>query len=67
MKQNIAIIMGGYSAEVDISIKSGNVVYRQLDKEKYTPFRVLILLNKWVVLDAHEKEYQSIKMIFLLQ
>ena len=64
MKQNIAIIMGGYSAEVDISIKSGNVVYRQLDKEKYTPFRVLILLNKWVVLDAHEKEYQIDKNDF---
>ena len=64
MKQNIAIIMGGYSAEVDISIKSGNVVYSQLDKEKYTPFRVLILLNKWVVLDAHEKEYQIDKNDF---
>ena len=64
MKQNIAIIMGGYSAEVDISIKSGNVVYRHLDKEKYTPFRVLILLNKWVVLDAHENEYQIDKNDF---
>ena len=66
MKQNIAIIMGGYSAEVDISIKSGNVVYTHLDKEKYTPFRVLILLNKWVVLDASmTKNTRSIKMIFL--
>lgn len=57
MKKNIAIIMGGYSSEVNISIKSGNVVYNHLDKEKYTPFRVLILKEKWVVLDAEENEY----------
>ena len=64
MKQNIAIIMGGYSAEVDISIKSGNVVYTHLDKEKYIPFRVLILHNKWVALDADGKEYQIDKNDF---
>jgi D-alanine-D-alanine ligase len=57
MKKNIAIIMGGYSSEVNISIKSGNVVYKHLDKEKYTPFRVLILKEKWVALDAEENEY----------
>jgi D-alanine-D-alanine ligase len=57
MKKNIAIIMGGYSSEVHISIKSGNVVYNYLNKEKYTPFRVLILKEKWVVLDAAENEY----------
>jgi D-alanine-D-alanine ligase len=57
MKKNIAIIMGGYSSEIHISIKSGNVVYNYLNKEKYTPFRVLILKEKWVVLDAAENEY----------
>ena len=57
MKKNIAIIMGGYSSEVNISIKSGNVVYNYLNKEKYTPFRVLILKEKWVVLDAAKNEY----------
>lgn len=49
--------MGGYSSEVNISIKSGNVVYNYLNKEKYTPFRVLILKEKWVVLDAAKNEY----------
>jgi D-alanine-D-alanine ligase len=57
MKKNIAIIMGGYSSEVHISIKSGNVVYTHLDKEKYNTFRVLILKEKWVVLDAANNEY----------
>jgi D-alanine-D-alanine ligase len=57
MKQNIAIIMGGYSAEVHISLKSGNVVYKHLDKEKYTSFRVHVLRDKWVALDENDKEY----------
>ncbi|MCL4143563.1 UNVERIFIED_CONTAM: hypothetical protein GTU68_059144 [Idotea baltica] len=51
MKKNIAIVMGGYSSEANISLKSGNVVYNHLDTEKYTPFRVHILKQKWVVLD----------------
>jgi len=57
MKKNIAIIMGGYSSEVHISIKSGNVVYNHLNKDKYNSFRVLILKEKWVALDAEENEY----------
>ena len=34
MKKNIAIIMGGYSSEYDISIKSGDVVYKTLSEDK---------------------------------
>ena len=49
MKKNIAIVMGGYSSEVEISLQSGAVVYKHLDKEKYTPYSVHILPNKWVV------------------
>ena len=64
MKQNIAIIMGGYSAEVHISFKSGNVVYTHLNKEKYTPFRVHILQDKWVALDEFNTEYSIDKNDF---
>ena len=51
MKKNIAIIMGGYSSEVEISLKSGNLVYKNLPKNIYNCFRVHILKNKWVVVD----------------
>lgn len=57
MKKNIAIVMGGYSSEVNISLKSGNVVYNHLDKEKYNPYRVQILKEKWVALDHLDNEY----------
>ncbi|MCL4138525.1 UNVERIFIED_CONTAM: hypothetical protein GTU68_048770 [Idotea baltica] len=56
--------MGGYSSEVNISLKSGNVVYNHLDREKYTPYRVLILKEKWVVLDDANTEYEINKNNF---
>ena len=51
MKKNIAIIMGGFSSEVNISLKSGSVVYNNLDRQKYNPYQVHILKEKWVVVD----------------
>ncbi|WP_298764814.1 D-alanine--D-alanine ligase [uncultured Polaribacter sp.] len=57
MKKNIAIAMGGYSSEKDISIKSGNVVYKNLNPKKYNAYKVLLLKEKWVALDATENEY----------
>ena len=41
--------MGGYSSEYDISIKSGNVVYKHLDPEKYEAHRVIIAKDSWYV------------------
>ncbi|OGS73244.1 MAG: D-alanine--D-alanine ligase A [Flavobacteria bacterium RIFCSPLOWO2_12_FULL_35_11] len=56
MKKNIAIIMGGYSSEVEISLKSGQVVYQNISKEKYNTFKVHILKDKWVLVDDFENE-----------
>ena len=57
MKKNIAIIMGGYSSEVEISLKSGEVVYQHISKEKYNTYKIHILKNKWVLVDDANKEY----------
>jgi D-alanine-D-alanine ligase len=57
MKKNIAIIMGGYSSEYEISLKSGNVVYETLNKEKYNLYRVHIFKNKWVYVNDAEQEF----------
>ena len=64
MKQNIAIIMGGYSSEVAISLKSGDVVYSHLDKEKYTSFKVHILKEKWVLVTDDKQEFNINKEDF---
>ncbi|MFT4781222.1 MAG: D-alanine-D-alanine ligase [Psychroserpens sp.] len=57
MKKNIAIIMGGYSSEYDISLKSGQVVYKTLDKSKYNAYRVHIFKNKWVFVNDMDEEF----------
>jgi D-alanine-D-alanine ligase len=57
MKANIAIIMGGYSSEQQISLLSGENVYKHLDREKYIPYRVLISTKKWVCLDDQGGEH----------
>lgn len=51
MKKNIGIIMGGYSSEYEISLKSGQVVYDTLNSDKYNAFRLHIFRNKWVYVD----------------
>jgi D-alanine-D-alanine ligase len=56
MKKNIAIIMGGYSSEYKISLKSGNVVYQYLDRDKFNPYRIHIMPDKWVYVDDHGNE-----------
>lgn len=55
--KNVAIIMGGYSSEYQISLKSGNIVYQNLDKTKYNAYRLHILKDKWVMADEDDNEY----------
>ena len=57
MRKNIAIIMGGYSSEYEISLKSGNVVYESLDDTKYNIYRIHIFKNKWVYVDDNDNEF----------
>ncbi len=49
--------MGGYSSEAEISLQSGNVVFKYLDKEKYNAFRIHILSKKWVYVDEGDQEH----------
>lgn len=55
--KKVAIIMGGYSSEYQISLKSGNVVYQFLDQNLYKGYRIHILKDKWVYVDEHDNEF----------
>ncbi len=57
MKKNIAIVMGGYSSEYNISLKSGNVVFETLNPEKYNAYRIHIFKDKWVYVDENDTEF----------
>jgi D-alanine-D-alanine ligase len=45
---NVAIVCGGDSGEYDVSVKSGEQVFHQLDREKFIPFLVGISKKGWV-------------------
>ncbi len=49
--------MGGYSSEYKISLKSGNVVYDTLEKDKYNAYRIHIFRDKWVYVDENNNEF----------
>ena len=44
---NVAVVMGGYSDESVISLRSGQLILNKLDKNKYEIFEVHLLLNDW--------------------
>jgi D-alanine-D-alanine ligase len=62
--KTIAIIMGGYSSEFAISLKSGQVVYEHLNRSEYRPYRVHIFKDKWVMLDEMSHEHPINKADF---
>ena len=53
-KKNIALVMGGFSGEHDISIASGNQVYGQLDHNKYNVYKIVVEREGWYWLDGEE-------------
>lgn len=55
MQKNIAIIMGGYSSEVEISLKSGDVVFNHLNKDKYHAYKVYVLKEQWFLMENQQR------------
>ena len=55
--KNVAIIMGGYSSEYKISLTSGNVVFNNINRSKFNPYRIHIFKEKWVYVDANDNEF----------
>ncbi|MGI9526022.1 MAG: D-alanine--D-alanine ligase [Weeksellaceae bacterium] len=52
---NIAVVMGGYSNEYKVSLKSGQLIYDQIDREKFNPYQVHILQEGWYALVENQK------------
>ena len=63
-KKHIAVVMGGYSSEFEISLKSGGVVCDSLDKEKYNIYPVHILKEGWHYVSENDTKYPINKSDF---
>lgn len=55
-KKNVAVVMGGYSDEYVVSLKSGQLIYDSLDRDLYNVYKVIILKEEWYFLDDREQK-----------
>lgn len=63
-KKHIAVVMGGYSSEFEISLQSGKVVCDALDKEKYEVYPIQILNEGWNYYSPDRNKYPIHKSDF---
>lgn len=47
MKKNIAIVAGGDSSEIVISLKSADGIYSFIDKDKYNLYIAIVKRDEW--------------------
>jgi D-alanine-D-alanine ligase len=55
-KNNVAVVMGGYSDEYKVSLKSGQLIYDSLDRDLYNVYKIVILKDEWYFLDENENK-----------
>ena len=56
MKKNIAIVAGGNSSEVVVSLKSANGLFSFMDKNRYNIYIVTLVGKEWnVIVDEKTK------------
>jgi len=48
-KKNIAVVSGGFSSEFYISLKSGEAIATNIDKEKYNVYTIQIKKDEWIL------------------
>lgn len=58
MKKNVAILMGGFSKEFDISLKSGNEIFENIDKSKFSPHKIIIKKDCWYYLSMEGVKFR---------
>jgi D-alanine-D-alanine ligase len=66
MKQNLALVVGGYSGEYEISIKSSVTIANNLDAEKYNIYKIYITREAWWYESDNQKKIHVDKNDFSL-
>ncbi|WP_076553138.1 D-alanine--D-alanine ligase [Chryseobacterium ureilyticum] len=57
-KKSVAVVMGGYSDEYVVSLKSGQLIYDSLDRNLYDVYKVVVLKDEWYFLGENDKKYE---------
>lgn len=53
-KKNVAVVMGGFSDEYKVSLKSGQLIFDELDRNLYNVYKVHILSEGWFFINENE-------------
>lgn len=64
MKKRIAVAMGGYSSEFEISLLSGELIYQHLDRNKFEVYKAHILTEGWNIIDEQGEKHPIDKADF---
>lgn len=67
MKAKIALITGGYTDEAEISFKSADFVYSQLDQVRYDIYKIIVSVEAWYYVSEQGSNYLIDKNDFSLQ
>ena len=54
--KNVAVVMGGFSDEYKVSLKSGQLIYDSLDRDLYNVYKVVVLKEEWYFLNENEEK-----------
>jgi D-alanine-D-alanine ligase len=57
VKKNIAVVMGGYSLEYNISLNSGAFVMRTINYELYNIFKIVMSQEKWIYINEYNNKF----------
>jgi len=56
MRMNLALVTGGYSGELAISLKSADGVKRHLDPDRFRTFMIIVDKTRWIYLGSKGEE-----------
>ena len=65
--RNIAIVCGGHSGEFEISMASGKMAFKYIDRKKYHPFLIVIENGQWYGLADNGEKVPVNKADFTLE
>lgn len=65
MKQCIVILVGGPSSEHEVSLKSGELIFQNIDREKYNP--IVVVIDRNLIWNIDDLEYCEADAILWLK
>ena len=57
-KKKVGVVCGGFSSEFDISIQSGDTVYKELNRNVWEVYLITIKKNSWIAQDDQGLTYR---------